>query len=186
MDVRGHATCGRFGTIQSLLRALSGTIFLWTCACLGYRTLGRGCSWLPQPSCPLTIRPESAPQSWGELCCGTGCPLWVGTAPTRVWRVGFASTTHRAAFSHFVFFHSFTNYFQSLSLEITEFVILQCSFRVKKNFEGFLYFQERDGVFAGGLLGLFPSSAAVSAGNSVARKWTWQSCPYCFGAKLNW
>lgn len=89
---------------------------------------------------------------------------WV--LPPQVGGVDSASKTHRADLSHARFLHSLTNYFQSLSLEITGFVILQCSFHVKKNFEGFQYFQESDGVFASGLLDLFLSSADIS----VARK----------------
>lgn len=45
-------------------------------------------------------------------------------------------------------------------------------FLCEKKFGGFLYFQESGGVFANGFLGLFLSSADISVGNSVARKWT--------------
>lgn len=93
-------------TVESLIRISSGTIFLWNCVCLGYQTLGRGCSQLPKPNRGLTIGPARAgsPKAVDTLCWGwsAGCHLDLPQDRTELWTL--PGREPRAASSPFSWF----------------------------------------------------------------------------------
>lgn len=146
MDVRGYIIHRRFVTVESLRRISSGTIFLWNCMAPQLQGAGEGrqSASKAQLSFNHLASQELAPQ---KLWTCAGADLLNGISVvgrywpqnrTELWRL--PGREPRVAFSPFHVSSLLHKLFSKPFLEFTKFVIVQCSFHMKKNFEEFSYF----------------------------------------------
>jgi len=148
MDVRGYVIYGCFVTVDSLIRISSGTIFPWNFMAPWLQDAGEGTQSASKAQLlfnHLASQELALQKLWTHYVGADLLGDWMSLVGKylpqdriEVWRL--PGREPRAAFSPFHIFSLLHKLFSKPVLEITRFVLMQCSFHMKKNSEEFFYF----------------------------------------------